>query len=92
MEKKRKILEVKRRGRLSVSEGGMRRKVHIGCSCSPWGGLLFDPVVQRHMKRRRKRQDPTDRIEGGSKTKVGESSNALITVKWNLPNYMEIIT
>lgn len=36
-------------------------------SCSPWGGLLFDPVVQRHTKRRRKRQDPTDRIERGRK-------------------------
>lgn len=73
MEKKRKKLVVKRRGRLSVSEGRMRKKVCIGCSCSPWGGLLFDPVVQRHTKRRRKRQDPTDSIERGSKTKDGET-------------------
>lgn len=69
---KRKILVVKR-GRLSVSEGGMRRIVYIGCFCSPWGGLLFDPVVQRHTKRRRKRQDPTDKTEGGSKTKDEET-------------------
>lgn len=40
-----------------------------GCSCSPWGGLLFDPVVQMHMKRRRKRQDPTGQ-RGESRQKM----------------------
>jgi len=40
-----------------------------GCFCSPWGGLLFDPVVQMHMKRRRKRQDPTGQ-RGESRQKM----------------------
>lgn len=55
---------------MSVSEDGMRRRVYIGCFCSPWGGLLSDPVVQRHTKMRRKRQDPTDRTEGEARQKM----------------------
>lgn len=52
----------------------MKRIVYNGCFCSPWGGLLFDPVIQRHTKMRRKRQDPTDRTERESqKTKDGET-------------------
>lgn len=46
-----------------------------GCSCSPWGGLLFDPVVQMHMKRRKKRQDPTGQ-KGESRQKMERHDKA----------------